>query len=87
MRCAEIQKRGLGGVEMSKIAYIEPNRCDRSPFCPAVRSCPAGAIKKIPGKGIMAFLGRGYEIDKEKCTGCMVCVNNCPMSAINMVKA
>ena len=71
---------------MSKVATIIQERCDRSPFCPALRSCPAGAITKLPGKGVMSFFGGGYEIDKEKCTGCKICINNCPMGAIDMVK-
>jgi hypothetical protein len=29
---------------MKKIAYINPNACDRSPGCPAIRVCPAQAI-------------------------------------------
>jgi len=53
---------------------IEANRCDNSPFCPARRVCPRGAI--LPN-------GMSYTVDDAKCTGCGVCVRACPMGAIS----
>ena len=70
-----------------KVAYINPQQCDKSPFCMAKRSCPSGAITKISGSGVLGFLGGGYEVDKSKCTGCTICLNNCPHGAINMINA
>jgi Fe-S-cluster-containing hydrogenase component 2 len=48
-------------------------RCDNSPFCPARRSCPKGAI--VPH-------GIAYKVVEEKCTGCGACMRVCPMGAI-----
>jgi ferredoxin len=50
-------------------------RCDNSPFCPAKRVCPRGAI--VPD-------GQAYRVDQEKCTGCGVCVRACPMGAVTL---
>jgi len=55
-------------------AAIEQNRCDRSPGCPARRSCPEGAI--VPRDG-------GYEVLEDKCTGCGICARVCPMNAVS----
>lgn len=66
---------------MKKVAYIDPNRCDRSPFCPAKRVCPVGAITQekhgLLGGGVSA-------VDPAKCIGCAKCMNYCPGQAIVM---
>jgi len=56
------------------------NSCDKSPFCPAKRVCPAGAIR-FEKKGL--FFGK-IIIDQEKCIGCSKCVSYCPHNAIIM---
>jgi ferredoxin len=52
---------------------ISEASCDNSPFCPARRVCPRGAI--VPS-------GAAYRVLQEKCTSCGVCVRACPMGAI-----
>lgn len=64
-----------------KKAYIDPTRCDKSPFCPAKRVCPVKAISQ-DGQGL--FGGGISKVDPEKCIGCGKCVNNCPGKAISM---
>ena len=63
-----------------KIAKIDKNACDKSPFCPVKRVCPVGAITQKGG-----FLKAGTpEVDEEKCIGCGKCVTVCPMRAVSM---
>jgi ferredoxin len=52
---------------------IDLARCDASPFCPAKRVCPTGAITPVAG---------GYTTDQSKCTGCGACIRVCPMGAV-----
>lgn len=63
-------------------AVLDKNMCDRSPFCPASRSCKLGAIKR----NVRGFFDVEIEIDKEKCTGCGVCTKFCPQGAIKIVE-
>ncbi|CDF58267.1 4Fe-4S binding protein [Thermobrachium celere] len=64
-----------------KKAYVDPQKCDRSPFCPAKRVCPVGAITQERS----GFFGGGVsKVDEEKCIGCGKCVNFCPAGAIRM---
>lgn len=55
------------------LVTISSALCDNSPFCPARRVCPKGAI--VPN-------GSAYSIAQDKCTGCGVCLRACPMGAI-----
>lgn len=73
---------------MSRIAYVEPSRCDQSPMCPAKRACPQKAISQVSSaKGLLSLVGGGVStVDPAKCTGCRVCLANCPRGAISMVK-
>ncbi len=41
-------------------------------------ACPEDAIVKLGA-------GRGYDIDFERCTGCAVCVDQCPCHAMEMI--
>ena len=53
---------------------VNKNRCPQNHPCPAVRVCPAGAIKQT-----------GFDlpvIDQEKCIQCRKCIMYCPMGAI-----
>ena len=72
-----------------KLAYVDAARCDRSPACPAKRSCPQKAITQNPeGSFILKVLGGGTaSVDRAKCTGCGRCVNYCPQRAIAMIRA
>lgn len=55
------------------VVTIDQSRCDRSPACPARRSCPVGAIVATQN---------GYVVREELCTGCGACMRVCPMRAI-----
>jgi Fe-S-cluster-containing hydrogenase component 2 len=57
---------------MPLVSILEA-RCDNSPFCPARRACPKGAI--VPN-------GIAFKVVEEKCTGCGACMRVCPMGAI-----
>lgn len=62
-------------------AYIDPNKCDRSPMCPSRRSCPEKAITQEK----LGFLKRGAAVvDSDKCVSCGVCIKMCPHGAIVM---
>lgn len=53
---------------------VDKRRCPQNHACPAVKVCPAGAIRQT-GVGLP-------EIDQEKCIKCKKCIMFCPMSAI-----
>ncbi len=61
-----------------KKAYINQLVCDKSPFCPVKRICPAKAVER---KGLL--VGE-ITINEEKCTGCGKCVKYCPHNAVAM---
>lgn len=64
-----------------KKAYIDPNKCDKSPFCPVKRVCPVQAVSQEK-KG---FFSMGSAVvDKDKCVGCGKCVEVCPRRAVIM---
>lgn len=63
-----------------KKAYINPNKCDKSPFCAAKRSCPVKAISREGGM----FSSEVYSVEKDKCIGCKKCIDFCPHNAISM---
>ncbi|AZR72460.1 4Fe-4S ferredoxin [Anoxybacter fermentans] len=64
-----------------KKAYIDPKKCDRSPFCPAKRVCPVQAITQEKNS---IFSTGPAKVDPEKCIGCGKCLNFCPGQAITM---
>jgi heterodisulfide reductase subunit A-like polyferredoxin len=66
-----------------RYAYVDQNICDRSPLCPASRSCKFGAFK-LERKGLFQV---EINVDKDKCTGCGVCTRYCPHGAIKLVNA
>lgn len=67
---------------MKQVAYINPNLCDRSPFCPVKRVCPAGAVEQKGG----FFSASVPKVDEDKCTGCAKCTRYCPHGAVTMKK-
>lgn len=71
---------------MKKIAVINQELCDKSPFCPVRRICPQNAIITHKGKKKNIFSPgiEKYEIDSEKCTACSLCLKYCPMRAVSL---
>lgn len=67
---------------MKKVAHINPQACDRSPGCPAIRVCPSQAISHEKS-GMFSY--HASVVDTSKCTGCAKCLNYCPRGAIKMV--
>lgn len=63
-----------------KIAVINSNICDKSPFCPVKRVCPVDAITQ----NVKFFSAEVPVVDPDKCVGCGKCVNYCPMGAVSM---
>lgn len=61
-------------------ARFKESQCDRSPFCPVVKSCPAGAVQKIKN----GFLSIKIQYDPAGCTGCGCCVKACPHGAFSV---
>jgi Fe-S-cluster-containing hydrogenase component 2 len=66
---------------MASVSIDIPS-CDRSPGCPARRSCRLGAIVPIPGGSYPG--ANGYTIDEEKCAGCGTCAMYCPGGAVRV---
>ncbi|MCY6485153.1 4Fe-4S binding protein [Clostridium aestuarii] len=64
-----------------KKAYINPNQCDRSPFCPVKKVCPVKAVVQDK-KGLFSF-GTAV-VNKDKCIGCTKCISACPRGAVVM---
>lgn len=68
---------------MKKKAFIQPVKCDQSPFCPVKRICPAKAVTQEKKGGLFGFLGGSLpKVDEGKCTGCGLCVQYCPHKAV-----
>lgn len=62
-------------------AYIDPKKCDKSPMCPARRSCPEKAISQEK----LGLFKRGVPVvDSEMCVSCGICMRMCPHGAIVM---
>ncbi len=70
-------------MQSRMVARINPNECDRSPFCPAGQACPVGAINLE--EDVLPW-GFKLVVDPEKCTGCGRCARICPHQAIAMVQ-
>ncbi|AHF06514.1 4Fe-4S dicluster domain-containing protein [Desulfitobacterium metallireducens] len=65
---------------MSKAAYVDPIKCDRSPLCPSKRSCPEKAITQEK----LGFLSRGPAyVNPDLCVACGVCIKSCPHGAVS----
>ena len=71
-----------------KIATINYSSCDGSPACPALRMCPEKAIvKEKSGNFLGRLLGFGKaKVISEKCTGCGICINYCPLGIIKVAR-
>ena len=69
-------------------AYVDPQKCDSSPMCPARRSCPENAITQEKlGLFKLGLFKRGVAVvDSEKCVACGVCISKCPHGAIEIKK-
>jgi len=68
------RKKKKSGIKILK-AEIDQAKCNKCGVCVYRFGCPA--ITKE---------GKEFKISKELCTGCTVCVQVCPISAIHMVK-
>ncbi|HVJ49680.1 4Fe-4S binding protein [Desulfitobacterium sp.] len=67
---------------MSKTAYVDPKKCDRSPMCPSRRSCTQKAISQEK----LGLLSRGPAlVNPELCIACGVCIKMCPHGAVSII--
>ncbi len=65
---------GKGEISVSpEVAYIDPDRCDKSRVC--VEVCPVAAVEESP---------TGMTINPMVCIGCGICVPRCPREAIDL---
>jgi NAD-dependent dihydropyrimidine dehydrogenase PreA subunit len=83
-----------GSTPPRPVAYIDQQRCDRSPGCPVMRICPMHAVvpgessgtDEAPSKGLRSLFGsrpsHGWQIDADKCKGCLLCAQYCPHGAV-----
>jgi NADPH-dependent glutamate synthase beta subunit-like oxidoreductase len=71
----------VGGLTQPQ-ALREARRCLSCGNCyecdSCLAACPEDAIVKLG-------TGRGYEVDFQRCTGCAICVDQCPCHAMEMV--
>ena len=71
----------VGGLDSTAARY-EAQRCLSCGNCfecdGCFSACPELAVIKLG-------LGRRYEYDLDKCTGCAICYDQCPCGAITMV--
>jgi len=67
----------LAHCQFSRMMTVtfSPERCDKNPYCPAAKACPAGAMHIDPKTFRPDF-------DSEKCTGCESCIPSCPRGAM-----
>lgn len=66
-------------------ARIKTEMCDGNPWCPSMKSCPAGAIIVKESSGFSLFKRVVLEVDEDKCTGCGKCVSYCAHKAVKIV--
>ena len=60
----------------NRVLVIHKSRCPQNHPCPAIRTCPTGALKQ-----------KGYgapTVDKSKCTNCGKCSRFCAYKALAM---
>ena len=57
--------------------FFIPLVCYHCEDPPCAKECPTDAIERDDGSGIVS-------IDREKCTGCGICVDVCPTNAIEV---
>ncbi|MGQ9684235.1 MAG: 4Fe-4S binding protein [Anaerolineae bacterium] len=62
----------LGGITVAIV--VVKAYCPQNHRCPAVRMCPSGALKQVGMKA--------PDVDADACTECGVCVEFCPMGAL-----
>jgi len=62
------------------VASIDHSKCDNSPFCMVMRSCPQECFYREGS----AFAGHKPQVDESECKGCGLCVNSCPHGAVAM---
>jgi Fe-S-cluster-containing dehydrogenase component len=67
---ARILVRSDGGVERGFVVIV----CRACPDPQCLKVCPAGALTPKPGGGVTLI--------PEKCLGCRLCVDACPLSAV-----
>lgn len=60
-----------------KRVVIDPDKCDKSPQCPAREACPAQAIERE--EDAEPYFVNAY------CQGCGKCLVFCPNKALKMV--
>ena len=79
-RCGTFREVVRGLDELA--ARYEAGRCLSCGNCfecdGCLASCPEGAVVKLGP-------GRRYAFDLERCTGCAICFDQCPVAAITMV--
>lgn len=75
------------------VAYIDGDRCDRSPSCPVMKICPKNAVVRQPAESPKgsSFLGslfggptpvEAWTVDEDTCSGCLLCAQYCPHGAV-----
>lgn len=70
--------------KIGRKAVINKEGCDGNPHCPAMRSCPVGAITVKETTGSFIFKRVVLEVDEHKCTGCGKCVRSCARQIITL---
>lgn len=65
-------------------ARIKTELCDGNPWCPSMRSCPAGAITVKESRGFAIFKKVTLQVEEDKCTGCGKCVKYCAHKAVKI---
>jgi NADPH-dependent glutamate synthase beta subunit-like oxidoreductase len=94
---AEAQKRGQSTIDLERrrqtfdevIAGLDPTaaryEAQRCLSCGNCFECD-GCFSACPELAVIKLgLGRRYEYDLDKCTGCAICYDQCPCGAITMV--
>jgi Pyruvate/2-oxoacid:ferredoxin oxidoreductase delta subunit len=94
---AEAQKRGQSSIDLERrrhtfdevVAGLDPTaaryEAQRCLSCGNCFECD-GCFSACPELAVIKLgLGRRYEYDLDKCTGCAICYDQCPCGAITMV--
>jgi Fe-S-cluster-containing dehydrogenase component len=77
-----VRRQGEGGLAGARIAVRSDGGIERGFVVVVCRACPdPQCVKVCPADALVAREGGGVRLIAEKCLGCRLCLEACPLSA------